>query len=134
LTGGSGNGSYVYVLYAYDHILGDPPSPNPKWGDTCPTPPGPTTDGCVISGRLSRFSVTGNVIGTAETVLIEDFCQQFPSHSIGSIVFGPDGALYMSSGDGASFNGVDFGQLGGTQGVPPVTSVNPCGDPTDEGG
>jgi hypothetical protein len=24
---------------------------------------------------------------------IEDWCQQFPSHSIGDLAFGPDGAL-----------------------------------------
>ena len=52
LTGGTGTGSFVYVLYAYDHILGG--SAPPRWGDTCPNPPGATTDGCLISGRLSR--------------------------------------------------------------------------------
>jgi hypothetical protein len=51
---------YVYVLYTYDHQLGSPASP-PRWGtpgvysDPCPTPPGPTDDGCVVSGRLSRL-------------------------------------------------------------------------------
>jgi glucose/arabinose dehydrogenase/PKD repeat protein len=128
LTGGTGTGSYVYVLYAYDHILGSGASA-PRWGDTCPTPPGATTDGCVISGRLSRFGVSGSTILGPEQVLVEDWCQQFPSHSIGSLVFGPDGALYVSAGDGASFNGVDYGQLGGTSGTPPVTPINPCGDP-----
>ena len=131
LTGGAGNGSYVYVLYAYDHILGAAPSP-PNWNDGCPTPPGPTTDGCVISGRLSRFSVSGNVINPNEQVLVEDWCQQFPSHSIGSLVFGPDGALYVSGGDGASFNATDWGQFGGSAGSP--TPVNPCADPSLEGG
>ena len=128
LTGGTGNGPYVYVLYAYDHILGAGGTA-PKWGDTCPTPPGATTDGCVISGRLSRFSVSGSTINGPEQVLIEDWCQQFPSHSIGTLVFGPDGALYLSAGDGASFNAVDYGQFGGTSGSPPPTPVNPCGDP-----
>ena len=33
-----------------------------------------------------------------EEVLVEDWFQQFPSHSMGSIVFGPDGALYASAG------------------------------------
>jgi glucose/arabinose dehydrogenase len=126
LTGGTGNGPYVYVLYAYDHILGAGGTA-PRWGDTCPTPPGATTDGCVISGRLSRFTVSGSTISGPEQVLIEDWCQQFPSHSIGSLVFGPDGALYLSAGDGASFNAVDYGQYGGGAGSP--TPVNPCGDP-----
>src|SRR5688572_7113781 len=30
---------YVYVLYSYNHILGDS-APAPRWGDSCPTPPG----------------------------------------------------------------------------------------------
>ena len=124
---------WVYVLYTYDHILGSPTAP-PRWGDTCPTPPGPTTDGCVVSGRLSRFTVSGTTISNPETVLIEDWCQQFPSHSNGNLAFGPDGALYVSAGDGASFNVADYGQLGGTSGNPPPTAQNPCADPLQEGG
>ena len=79
---------YVYVLYTYDHILGDP-NPAPRWGtagavtDTCPNPPGYTADGCVASGRLSRLTSVGGVMSGPETVLVEDWCQQFPSHSIG---------------------------------------------------
>jgi glucose/arabinose dehydrogenase len=111
---------YVYVLYTYDHVLGssDPP---PRWGDGCPNPPGATEQGCVVSGRLSRLTAdtTGKrMVAGSERVIIEDWCQQFPSHSIGDLAFGPDGALYVSGGDGASFNYVDHGQTG-----------NPCGDP-----
>jgi PKD repeat protein len=54
-------------------------------------------------------------------VLIEDWCQQYPSHSIGAVEFGPDGNLYASGGDGASFNFTDYGQDG--------NPLNPCGDP-----
>ena len=46
----------------------------------------------------------------SEQVLVEGWCQQFPSHSIGTVDFGPDGALYASGGDGASFNYVDSGR------------------------
>ena len=79
----------------------------PKWGtpntdtDPLPNPPGATDRGVLVSGRLSRLTVSGNTV-TGETVLINDWAQQFPSHSIGSIQFGPDGALYASGGDGAS--------------------------------
>jgi titin len=59
-----------------------------------------------------------------ETVLINDWRNQFPSHSIGDLQFGPDGYLYASGGDGASFNNVDYGQF----------QNNPFGDPTNEGG
>jgi glucose/arabinose dehydrogenase/PKD repeat protein len=114
----------VYVLYTHDAAIG---GTAPRWGtagassDGCPTPPGATGDGCVVSGRLSRLQAAGNVSTGTETVLVEDWCQQYPSHSVGDLAFGPDGALYASAGDGASFNFVDYGQDG--------NPLNPCGDP-----
>jgi uncharacterized repeat protein (TIGR01451 family) len=109
---------YVYVLYTYDAAIGGAP---PTWGDTCPNPPGATGDGCVVSARLSRLTASGNFMTGPEQVLINDWCQQYPSHSIGSLAFGADGALYVSGGDGASFNFTDWGQDG--------NPLNPCGDP-----
>ncbi|GAB3251018.1 PQQ-dependent sugar dehydrogenase [Nocardioides dilutus] len=117
---------YVYVLYTYDHELGSA-APAPRWGtpgvysDPCPTPPGATADGCVVSGRLSRLTASGNTMTGSEQVLVEDWCQQYPSHSVGSVEFGRSGALYASGGDGASFNFTDWGQDG--------SPLNPCGDP-----
>ncbi|MGW7686618.1 PQQ-dependent sugar dehydrogenase [Kribbella sp. NPDC054772] len=114
----------IYVLYTHDGLIG---GPTPKWGtpdtndDPCPTPPGPTGDGCQASARLSVINGNG-----AEQVLVEDWCQVYPSHSIGSIEFGPDGMLYAGGGDGASFNYVDYGQDSYTQSD--VTPDNPCGD------
>ncbi len=118
---------YIYVLYTYD---APPGGSAPTWGDTCPTPPGPTTDGCVVQGRLSRLTIdpaTNKMIGS-EQVLITDWCQQSPTHSIGDLMFGPDGALYASGGSGASFTYTDYGQGGGTLAGTP-TPANPCGDP-----
>ena len=115
---------YVYVLYALDAPIG---GTAPRWGvagvttDPCPTPPGPTSDGCVVGARLSRLTASGNVATGPETVFLENWCQQYPSHSIGTIAFGSDGALYVTGGDGASFNFVDYGQDG--------APLNPCGDP-----
>jgi glucose/arabinose dehydrogenase/PKD repeat protein len=115
---------WVYVLYTFDAAIG---GTAPRWGsvggtsDGCPTPPGPTADGCVVAGRLSRLQASGNTMTGSEQVLIEGWCQQYPSHSIGSMAFGADGALYVSGGDGASFNFADYGQDG--------SPVNPCGDP-----
>jgi glucose/arabinose dehydrogenase len=115
---------YVYVLYTYDAAIG---GTAPRWGtpgvysDPCPTPPGATADGCVVSGRLSRLQASGNTMTGSEQVLVEDWCQQYPSHSIGTVEFGPDGKLYASGGDGASFNFADWGQ--------DVSPLNPCGDP-----
>ena len=87
-----------------------------------PSPPGPTTDGCVVSGRLSRLTAAGADWTASEQVLIEDWCQQFPSHSVGALGFGADGYLYVSAGDGASFANQDWGQFGGTLGGPPPLS------------
>jgi glucose/arabinose dehydrogenase len=107
---------YVYVLYTHDAEIG---STAPRWGsadqssDPCPDPPGATGEGCVVSGRLSRFLAAGNEAAGTEQVLIEDWCAQYPSHTIGDLRFGPDGSLYVSAGDGASFNFVDYGQIGG---------------------
>jgi glucose/arabinose dehydrogenase len=116
---------FVYVLYTYDAAIG---GTAPRWGvagatsDDCPSPPGPTSDGCVVSGRLSRLEAIGggNTAGP-EQVLLEDWCQQYPSHSIGDLQFGADGALYVSGGEGASFDYDDYGQSGSPK--------NPCGDP-----
>jgi glucose/arabinose dehydrogenase len=133
----------VYVLYTYDK------DPNnqlfPRWGtpgatsDGCPTPPGATTDGCVVSGRLSRLEATsGNNVSTGtETVLVEGWGQQFPSHSVGTVMFGFDGALYAGAGDGASFIFADYGQTGNPLnplGDPPVVIGGVQTSPTAEGG
>ena len=120
---------YIYVHYARDALVG---GSAPRYGtpgvlsDPCPTPPGPLTDGCVVSGRLSRLQANGNVMTGTEKVLIDDWCQQYPSHSVGAIAFGADGALYTSGGDGASWTFADWGQAG----VP----TNPCGDPPSGSG
>ena len=82
----------------------------------------------MISGRLVRLTLSGNV-ATGSTTLIQDqWCQQYPSHSIGDLFFGADGALYVSGGDGASFTFADYGQGGGALSGTP-TPKNPCGDP-----
>ena len=115
---------HVYVLYMHDAKIG---GVAPRWGtegvssDPCPTPPGPTKEGCVMNGRLSRLTASGDTMTGSERVLLEGWCQQYPSHSVGDLAFGADGALYASAGDGASFTFADYGQ----EGRPP----NPCGDP-----
>jgi glucose/arabinose dehydrogenase len=103
---------YVYVSYAWDRTG--------AFADGCADPTG---KGCVVSGRIVRVNANTG----AQTVLVEDYCQQFPSHSVGGLAFGADGALYASGGDGASFNYAD---------ERPIASRpdNPCGDPPREGG
>jgi len=127
---------YVYALYTYDHVLGDP-EPAPRWGepgqsgDPCPEPAG--ADDCLVSGRLVRLTAENGGNRAEESggeilqqVLAEGWCQQFSSHSVGDLQFGPEGALYVSGGEGANFIGADFGQFG--------TPANPCGDPPSPAG
>ncbi len=109
---------HLYVLYTRD---APPGGSTPTWNDQCPSPPGATANGCVVSGRLSRFTLSGDTVVGGEQVLLDGWCQQYPSHSVDSIVFGTDGALYLSAGDGASFTFADYGQAG--------SPLNPCGDP-----
>lgn len=108
----------IYVLYTYDA----PPWTNqaPYWNDNCDSVGGHASGRCVVTGRLSRFRLGSS----NEEVLIRDWCQQYASHSIGDLKFGSDGMLYVSSGDGANYSTVDYGQFAG----------NPCGDPANEGG
>ena len=85
---------YVYVLYTLDALPGGSP---PKWGsfggtsDSCPTPPGETAEGCVVMGRVSRLTASGNVMVGTEQIFVENYCQQYPSHSIGTIGCSGDG-------------------------------------------
>ena len=55
-------------------------------------------------------------------MLINDWCQQYPSHSVGEAGHSARTAPCTSTaGDGASFNFTDYGQAGSPE--------NPCGDP-----
>nr|MDT0662359.1 PQQ-dependent sugar dehydrogenase [Micromonospora sp. DSM 115978] len=122
---------YLYVLYAYDAPPGETA---PYWNDNCSAVGGTNGGRCIVTGRLSRLTAgngpggtgTANTMTGAEQVLVQDWCQQWASHATGDLAFGADGMLYATSGDGASYNQVDYGQLGN----PP----NPCADPPNEGG
>jgi glucose/arabinose dehydrogenase len=117
---------HLYALYTHDAEIG---GTAPLWGgdggasDRCP---GSETDGCVASGRLSRFEVSVAGTAGAEVVMLENWCQQFPSHGPGGMAFDAAGALFVSAGEGANILNVDYGQSGD----PP----NPCGDPPGRAG
>ena len=120
---------YLYVLYSRDASIG---GTAPRWSpsptsDACPDPPGLNADGCLGSARLARLTVRNAAWDGAIKVLVDDWCVQYATHSIGTVEIGPDGALYASAGDGASAAFLDYGQGGGSAGSP--TPANPCGDP-----
>lgn len=116
---------YVYVSFTEDQRWG---APGQTWGDGCPTPPGPTTDGCTVPNEIVKLTVAANGTGNtavAQTTILSGWCQQYPSHSIGDLRIGPDGNLWATGGEGSNFDApADTGNFGG----------NPCGDPTNEGG
>jgi glucose/arabinose dehydrogenase/PKD repeat protein len=131
---------YLYVLYTRDANIG---GSAPKFGvpgvsdDPCPNET--ATQGCTVSGRLSRLQANGNVMTGSEHVLVDGWFQQFPSHSVGTIAFGPDGALYASSGEGGHWATTtaghpDYGQYGNPAGDPPVPVGGTQTPPTAEGG
>lgn len=121
---------YVYVNYT----LNKDPSTGayPAWGDggeyddcgvggadeaNIAKPGAPEyRRGCPVMDRVSRLTAVREELGwvmTEEVVLVEDGCAQFASHSSGDVTFGPDGMLYASAGEGASFREADYGQANG---------------------
>lgn len=137
---------YVYALYSYNHELGAPVFQMPEFpsvgtgvsayeGDECPE-----ENECIVSGRLVRLTAEGDHAKEAggeaeEKVLIEGWCQQSSSHSIGDLAFGPEGALFVSGGDGAIFDNADYGQYANLCGDPPgVKGTDMPLTPEAEGG
>ncbi|HKF83668.1 MAG TPA: PQQ-dependent sugar dehydrogenase [Solirubrobacterales bacterium] len=131
---------YIYLSYTYDAPIGGDYEDSTHThyadgADDCKDGENNMVD-CLVSGRLARVrldpttSVAVDGAGDpdpydpgSEQVLVNSWCQQVTSHSIGDIEFDSAGALLMSGGDGASWGSLDYGQLG-----------NPCGDPPYEGG
>ena len=95
---------YLYLLYTVDPEYGSPEEPASQ----------PTF------GRLTRYTLHATDSGyevdpESRMVLIgDDPADGFPScyttHTIGTLRFGTDGSLFVSSGDGASKDYVDYGQ------------------------
>jgi glucose/arabinose dehydrogenase len=109
---------FLYALYSSET---NPDGTARATPDACPGS-GDADPNCAILSRLTRMEIDPDT-GQAgpEQVLVQDWCQQFLSHSTGSIAFDASGALYAGGGDGASYIEADWGQFG--------TPANPCGDP-----
>ena len=101
----------------------------------------PSTAAALSAARVQAHYAAGNRDSgrvSCETVLIEDWCQQFPTGSVGGLEFGRDGALYMAGGAGGSYTFNDWGQEGNP--LNPVRRsagrrrARPSRRPTAEGG
>ena len=75
---------------------------------------------CLVSGRLARVELDPETSvaerrrrsSRPQQVLVNSWCQQIRSHSVGDIEFDAVGALLMTGGDGASWGSSDYGHHG----------------------
>jgi glucose/arabinose dehydrogenase len=123
--------NFIYLSYAYDVPMGSLAEPHAEFsdgGDNCKNE-SPYTD-CLISGKVVRIALnpaTGvaaaGAVEPPQQQLVQSWCQQFNSHSMGDLEFDSSGALLASGGEGANYAASDYGQFS-----------NPCGDPENAGG
>ncbi|HEY3062089.1 MAG TPA: PQQ-dependent sugar dehydrogenase, partial [Chloroflexota bacterium] len=97
------NNGYIYLLFTYEDDIN-------RYTTT-------------KTARLTRYTVQGDLASPSSEVVILGHwvgsgCEAFPagfdcipsdglSHSIGTVAFAPDGSLFMTAGDAASFSIVD---------------------------
>ena len=122
----------VYVSYTFDAYAN---GTFPRWGTAgqtrrrLPEPAGSHGERLrrVRSSLADHRQPVARCRAPRRVLISGNWCQQYPSHSVDDLMFGADGYLYMSAGDGAnSPAAADYGQLG--------SPANPCGDPANEGG
>ena len=104
---GFASNPYVYLLYTYENDANEYEGPK--------------------TARLGRFTVTGDTASPSSEVVVLGTvvgrsCNDLPygsdclpsdgaSHSIGNVKFAPDQTLFVTVGDSASFNFVDYAAL-----------------------
>ena len=136
---GTAGHNFVYVNYTYNRDPRDNPPVVPKWGDPSsavrrvrrPGDDQPAVRGLCGDGAghpADRAAAAGlawldDGSGQRARRCSPTAASSSRSHASGDVVFGPDGKLYASAGDGASFDTEDYGQY-----------ANPClGDPGERG-
>lgn len=75
---------------------------------TTPLVPPAPANGYSRIHRITRWTISGNVaIPGSEVVVVDNIPSDMDSHNGGQLRFGPDGKLYATIGDGASYFSVD---------------------------
>ena len=115
---------YVYVLYTLRRARSAArrrAGARRRTSDACPTPPG--ADRRRLRGQRPALAAAGagNVMTGAEQVLIEDWCQQYPSHSIGASRSAPTARSTRAAATARASTSPTTART--------ATRVNPCGDP-----
>ena len=94
------NNGYLYLLYMVDPIPGQPDEPGES----------------VTWGRLTRYTVQADTADVSSRLVLlgndatDGIANCDKSHAIGALVFGEDGSLFVSAGDGAHYEFTDGGQ------------------------
>ncbi len=115
---------YAYISYTYDApVGGTAPThalPPPRYDDSC-------VNQCEVTARIERLDLSGTTPVPRTVLIQDDYCNQYQSHSIGTLAFDSQRRLYVGGGDGASYIVADYGQATGPD--DPEAPWNPCGDP-----
>lgn len=70
------------------------------------TGPGSLNYSGIPANRVSRFSIAGDLAQlNTESIILDDIASDAGNHNGGCLRFGPDGRLYISTGDGGSVPG-----------------------------
>ena len=111
---------YVYVLYTHDAAIGGTARDGAPPGtfDGCPTPPGSTGDGCVVAGGGGALASAAAARDDRHEQVLSGLVH-ITEHSMGTLVFGSDGALYVTARRGE----LQLRRLGQDGPAPP------CADP-----
>lgn len=100
-----------YVNYLKTYVAGVDPAP-PQAGD-------PTSGGVTVVSEFTVSATNPNLADAGSERRVLAFTQPQDNHNGGMVEFGPDGMLYIGTGDGGSSQDNAAGHTGGSGSKPP---------------